>query len=683
MAIGLLVLAAAAASSLLLALLLRLGSLVSTLLVAYVLYVGNLGLVGLLLSPTRDVTPHGLALAELVILTAALGMWWAKGRPGPVGVGARAAFREVVSDPVTLLFLVLVLGLLGYEGLLASSPPNNMDSLTYHLAKAAAWKEHGGYYWIPNSPEVEINEYQPLAEQQVMFVFAATGSGALYALPQFLSELAVLLAVYGSARGLGFGVRSGTRAACLTATFSFVALEAVTGQVDLVAAAFPVVAVSLLLSGGALEGAFAGASVAFGFGTKLTTALVFPIVLAIAVIQGRRVATWALAGGVAGFVSVGMWGYVENAVHTGHVLGLGTGPVQFRGSPAYPGSVANAFYLMYGLMDRSVLSNHTIAVLGLAGVVAAFVAACRGWRRSGARGAAGDAAEVAVPFFAPYLVIGGAALVAFTAARSGFPIRGPSGILGPLEADLNMTYTRISNEDYSALGPVGIVGLLGAAALSVAAYLRARASISELVLASTLPVFLVLISLESRWHVFLIRFFLLPAVLTAPLLARLLRNRVVALAYLAVAALSIGLTITRDQPKPLDNPYGHGRPWALTQVSALDTNSDTPAARALADYQQVLPAHACIGALLGQSEPSYLLYGPHFEHHVFYLPPDDPLTAAYRDGVDYVVISESNYAGSAGAFEAAGWRTQGLGGSDNPYWLLATAPGAADGRCAT
>ncbi len=47
----------------------------------------------------------------------------------------------------------------------------------------------------------------------------------------------------------------------------------------------------------------------------------------------------------------------------------------------------------------------------------------------------------------------------------------------------------------------------------------------HVVLAASLPVFLVLISLESRWVPFLIRYFMLPAVLTAPLLAILLRRR--------------------------------------------------------------------------------------------------------------------------------------------------------------
>ena len=79
-------------------------------------------------------------------------------------------------------------------------PPNNYDSLTYHLARVAAWVQHGGYFWVPNAPTDRINEFQPLAEQQIFFLFAATGSTALYALPQYAAELAILVAVYGTAR---------------------------------------------------------------------------------------------------------------------------------------------------------------------------------------------------------------------------------------------------------------------------------------------------------------------------------------------------------------------------------------------------------------------------------------------------------------------------------------------------
>jgi len=113
---------------------------------------------------------------------------------------------------VTALFLGAVVVLLAYELVLAlTAPANNWDSLTYHLSRVAAWMQHGGVYRIPNAPTPRMNEYQPLAEQQILYLFVAIGSGALFALPQYLAQLAVLVAVYGAARRLGFEPRA---AAC-------------------------------------------------------------------------------------------------------------------------------------------------------------------------------------------------------------------------------------------------------------------------------------------------------------------------------------------------------------------------------------------------------------------------------------------------------------------------------------
>ena len=547
--------------------------------------------------------------------------------------------RAVISDPLTALFLAGVVLLLAYEVLLGTSPPNNMDSLTYHLARAAAWAQHGGIYWIPNAPEVELNAYQPLAEQQNLFLLVATGGGALYFLPQFLAELAILVAVYGASRRLGFEVRAAACSAFLLATFSVLALEAFTAQNDLVAASFVAVASCLLLGSARLEPALAGASAAFGLGTKLTTGLALPILVWLAITRGRRTLATALAGGVAGFVALGMWGYVLNAVHTGHLLGSGTAGVQDRGSPSYPGSVANAFYLMYGLMDASRLSSRLIHLLALAGIAIAVGVAAWALRRRGRLRALGDAAGVATPFLAPLLVIGGAAVVAFIARRWGFPIRGPGGLLGPLEENLNEEYGRIANEDYSAYGPVGIVALLVAGALTLRAYAARRVDARHLVLACALPVFLILVSLTAVWVPFLIRYFLIPAVLAAPLLARLFRTRATTAAYLVVAAISIGVTIAHDQPKPFNNPYGFGRPWNLTQVTALATNSDAYIGAALADYNKLVPAHACVGAVIDTNEPSYLLFGPKLEHHVVFLSSNDTVRTALDKGLFYVVIT--------------------------------------------
>ena len=39
----------------------------------------------------------------------------------------------------------MLAGALGYELLVAlTAAPNNYDSLTYHLSRAADWKQHGG-----------------------------------------------------------------------------------------------------------------------------------------------------------------------------------------------------------------------------------------------------------------------------------------------------------------------------------------------------------------------------------------------------------------------------------------------------------------------------------------------------------------------------------------------------------
>ena len=114
-AVGLLLVAMAITTAALAAITLRLTSLVSTLLVTYLFYLANLGLVVIVLSPLELVTRGGLAVAEGVLLAAALAAWWLRGRPAPPLRRARAAARTILPSPVSLAFLVVVLVLLAYE----------------------------------------------------------------------------------------------------------------------------------------------------------------------------------------------------------------------------------------------------------------------------------------------------------------------------------------------------------------------------------------------------------------------------------------------------------------------------------------------------------------------------------------------------------------------------------------
>src|SRR5262249_46237635 len=154
----LLLIGSALATAVLLALAARLTSLVSTVLATYLAFVGNLGLTTIALSPVHAVTRAGLGVAEALLLVGAAALWWVRGRPTPPLEPARAAARQVVSDPLTAAFLVFVLVLLGYELLLGLTvPANNIDALAYHMSRAAAWAQHGGIYWIPDPPSVRMN----------------------------------------------------------------------------------------------------------------------------------------------------------------------------------------------------------------------------------------------------------------------------------------------------------------------------------------------------------------------------------------------------------------------------------------------------------------------------------------------------------------------------------------------
>ena len=164
-------------------------------------------------------------------------------------VPCAASFRSPVGGRLSCRCSSLALG---YELLLALTvPPNNWDSLQYHLPRVAAWAQHGGIYWIAERADRHPQyAFQPLAEQEILFLFVAFGKARLFALPQYLAELAVLLAVYGASRRLGFDARGRRlqRPPSL-ATFSLVALESMTAQNDLVAASFPAVAACLILGG--------------------------------------------------------------------------------------------------------------------------------------------------------------------------------------------------------------------------------------------------------------------------------------------------------------------------------------------------------------------------------------------------------------------------------------------------
>ena len=257
----------------------------------------------------------------------------------------------------------------------------------------------------------------------------------------------------------------------------------------------------------------------------------------------------------------------------------------------------------------------------------------RGWapRGAGVRGArSAPPRRSRRPFLAPLLVLGGAGAVAFVARVWGFPIRGPGGILGAAR-----------RRPQRGLHPLCQRGLLGLrAARDRRAARRARLTIR----ASRAPASRRAPARARR------RAARLPGPDRAPAPPgsrsssassssppgwprRCSRgcsaSRATTAAYLVVAALVVGLTITHDQSKPLDSAYG--RPWQLSQQQALIVNSDGYLATALAAYDRLVPADACVGAVLGTRRALLPpVRAPPLEHRVVYLSVNDAVLPALR-----------------------------------------------------
>src|SRR5437868_9773870 len=170
-----------------------------------------------------------------------------------------------------------------------------------------------------------------------------------------------------------------------------------------------------------------------------------------------------------------------------------------------------------------------VRVLAGVGVAAAIAGAVYGSRR-GRRRALVDATVAGLPFFTPLLTIGGADVLAWATARAGIPVH-----VGGWAGGLN----RGSVEDSSAFGPVAAVFLVATAVVVVAAYVARRVDVRMLALGLALPVFLLLLGLQSKWNPWETRFLIAPAALTAPLLAAWFRSRLAAASLLAMAMLTV------------------------------------------------------------------------------------------------------------------------------------------------
>lgn len=590
-----------AATALLAAAALRPSSLVAFGLAVWLLAAGEIVLLAEVLSPFHLARGWGFGIGQVLLLAAAVAWWRRAGSPRPPagpGIAWAAAAR---AHPVLVLLALVVTCAVGYEAFIAlATPPNNWDSMTYHLSRAAGWLQHHSVEYLPAHTERQ-NAFQPNAEMLVLWTFAFVSADTFAALPQLLSGIALALGVYGIGRRVSFSRPAALLPALLAPTLTEIALQSVTTQNDLLAASFVVACAYFALGRTRLDAALAGAALGLALGTKLTSAFALPV-LVLLVLAGRpraelaRAAGAAAAWAAAGFVVFGLYGYALNLAETGRVLGDPSASAHLQPDTSAGGTVSTAARIAWRMVDASGYHLPADVASGI-----------------------GDAGRTIFDALGIERNPPGATTTTFSFWVNGFV-----------------------GEDVSFFGPLGL--LLGPLALGwLAAWIRRRADACTAALALAPALFAILLSLAYRYNIWIGRFLIVPVALVLPLAAwayerRLLGRRILAAGLAGVGALTLALAHAYNYAKPtgLD-----GRPavWTLSRAQA-QALTRPEIAGVLEGLAQHIPAGKRVGTILGEDDWDYPLYGPNLDRVLVALPPTtaSPLAAARAQRVHWVAI---------------------------------------------
>ncbi len=112
---------------------------------------------------------------------------------------------SVLGAAPELLVLAVGTGLaVGYVGaLIVGTPPNNWDSLSYHLARAAFWSQGNQVGYIADVYDGRLNANLPNSEIALTLVLEVGRNERLAGFVQFAAALSIAVGVFALARKLG------------------------------------------------------------------------------------------------------------------------------------------------------------------------------------------------------------------------------------------------------------------------------------------------------------------------------------------------------------------------------------------------------------------------------------------------------------------------------------------------
>jgi hypothetical protein len=496
-----------------------------------------------LLSAFEAVTRQAILIGLAGVLAAAVLVWLVVGTPRPPRVPIQRA--RALGDAPELLVLALGTGIaVGYVvALIVGTHPNNWDSLSYHLARAALWSQENQIGYLANAYDERLNANPPNSEIALAFLLEVGRNERLTGFVQFAAALSIAVGVFALARKLGLSRRQASFGGLLVLTLPIVLLQASTTQNDLVAASFLVTATVFLVGDTRRELVLAALATALAVGTKIPAAYGLPLLAAVALIPSRGPRLQRFAAVLVG-ATLGSYWYVVNLVRTGDPLGDLPSQGELVAFLEPTTNLLGAYARALDAFDLSGAAGMDILVYCVVAVVVAVVllVAAREGNTPAVRSALVSGALTVAPV---------ALLVAhyslwrvfaklhdiLDAPDESLPVRG-------WEAQTT------ASDSISWFGPLGLLLVVGVAVVTVSLVRRKLLAPLALVLAAAPIAWFVLLALSLAYDEWQGRFFVYPVALSASLWGLALQVRPLAVAAVAVALTTAALSLVHFTEKP-------------------------------------------------------------------------------------------------------------------------------------
>jgi hypothetical protein len=535
----------------------------------------------------------------------------------------KIAWRCALSYPAIMVLGCSVLAsmVLGAY-LIVVVPPNDVDSLWFHLPRMASWLQNGTLHHF-QAPNLWQTVFSINAEIGLLWLTALWGTDQLTGFVQWFATVFTLVGIYGIARHLKFSKLASVFAALIWSTLTIVVVQSTSTKNDALVAFLVVASFYFLMTGlhdderkYSPNFIFFGLSIGLAVGTKETAVVAIPgLGLAAALLtlyQPNRslsklvyVAFWGLAG----TVLVGSYNYILNWQDYGSVLG-----------PA------------------SVSTRHT-ALQGLS--LAVFKA---------------NAARISYQFFSP-IGLPDPLITLLQPWRSWIGER----LFYLLKIDLNPPGTNLEGTTFSFstdvselsprnrswYGPLGSFLFLPTFFFYLVVHPFVKRDMEKWLTALISLSYIVIFIVIIRWQPSVGRMLMIGVALGAPLIAGFYvwteKHKWLRWSVLAIAITVLGWSSTHNYNKPL---FGS---WTIWNADYYDLRTLRQSQADFFRYLDAdLPEDASIGLAFtgGNSFQDYLFWGPGLTRKVSYLGPppervDSQIFAEHH--IDYLLLAEDAF----------------------------------------